>query len=647
MPYRPLFGPATLSLHAGQSPDSDHGARAVPIHFTTSYVFADADQAAARFNLERPGHVYSRISNPTNAVLEERIAALEGAVGAIATASGQAALHLAIVTLMGAGGHIVASRALYGGSHNLLAYTLPRFGIETTFVDPRELDDWRAAIRPNTALLFGESLGNPGLEVLDIPRIAELAHERALPLLVDATLATPCLQQPIELGADLVLHSATKFLGGHGVAVGGLLVDGGRFDWLASGRFPTLTEPYDGFHGMAFADESPITAFLLRARREGLRDFGACLSPMNAFQILQGIETLPLRMRQHVSNTQHVAEFLAAHDDVARVSYPGAGRSPRPRAGAAALAARCWRRVELRVGGWRAAGAAFIGALRVFSHLANVGDAKSLVIHPASTTHFRMSARRSRRGRHRRRHHPPVDRPRRRQRSRRGHRTRPARGGQGGRMSAHAGQAAAIFAYTGGQTLRADQPTVVFVHGAGHDHSVWNLPARHFAHHGMNALAPDLPGHGRSDGSPLDSIEAMADWLFGWLEATCDGPVSLVGHSMGSLIALRLAATHPSRCAHLALVGSVAPMPVAAPLLAATQNARDKAHAMINQFSFAPANQLGASPLPGISLTGVNRRLMERAEAGVLHADMSACNAYASGLEDAAHVTLPDRADMR
>ena len=392
MTSRPLFGPATLSLHAGQSPDTDHGARAVPIHFTTSYVFADADQAAARFNLERPGHVYSRISNPTNAVLEERIAALDGGVGAIATASGQAALHLAIVTLMGAGGHIVASRALYGGSHNLLAYTLPRFGIETTFVDPRDLDAWRAAIRPNTALFFGESLGNPGLEVLDVSRIGELAHAHGVPLLVDATLVTPCLQQPIELGADLVVHSATKFIGGHGVAVGGLLVDGGCFDWLASDRFPTLTEPYDGFHGMSFADESPVTAFLLRARREGLRDFGACLSPMNAFQILQGIETLPLRMRQHVANSQQVAEYLEAHAHVERVSYPGLSDHPDCALAQQILPRGAGAVLSFELAGGREAGAAFISALRVFSHLANVGDAKSLVIHPASTTHFRMPA---------------------------------------------------------------------------------------------------------------------------------------------------------------------------------------------------------------------------------------------------------------
>lgn len=386
------FGSETLALHAGQSPDPGFGSRAVPIHFTTSYVFPDADHAAALFNLERPGHVYSRISNPTNAVLEERIAALEGGIGAIAVASGQAALHLAITTLMGAGGHIVASRALYGGSHNLLAYTLPRFGIHTTFVDPRDAGAWRAAVRPETRLFFGESLGNPGLDVLDIPTIADVAHEHRLPLLVDATLVTPCLQRPIELGADLVMHSATKFLGGHGVAVGGLLVDGGRFDWEASGLFPTLTEPYEGFHGMDFAEESPVAAFLLRARREGLRDFGACLSPMNAFQILQGMETLPLRMRAHVANAQAVADHLAAHALVERVAYPGLAGHPDHALANRLLPEGAGSVMSFELRGGRAAGRAFIEALRVFSHLANVGDAKSLVIHPASTTHFRMSA---------------------------------------------------------------------------------------------------------------------------------------------------------------------------------------------------------------------------------------------------------------
>ena len=382
----------TLSLHAGQVPDPQYGARATPIYLTTSFVFKDSDQAAALFNMERAGHVYSRISNPTNAVLEERIAALEGGVGAIATASGQAALHLAVATLMGAGGHIVASRALYGGSHNLLEYTLPRFGIETSFVNPRDLAGIRAAIRPDTRLIFGETLGNPGLDVLDVPQVAELAHEHGLPLLVSATFTTPYLMQPLELGADLVFHSATKFLGGHGVAIGGLLVDGGTFDWEKSGKFPTLTEPYAGFHGMDFAEESTVAAFLLRARREGLRDFGACMSPLTAFQILQGIETLPLRMARHIENTRKVVAHLAAHAAVESISYPELPGHPDHALAQRLLPKGCGAVFSFVLKGGRAAGKRFIENLRVFSHLANVGDAKSLVIHPASTTHFRMSA---------------------------------------------------------------------------------------------------------------------------------------------------------------------------------------------------------------------------------------------------------------
>ncbi|MBL8488949.1 MAG: O-acetylhomoserine aminocarboxypropyltransferase [Rhodocyclaceae bacterium] len=381
----------TLSLHAGQVPDERFGARATPIYFTASYVFKDADQAAGLFNMERGGHVYSRISNPTNAVLEERIAALEEGVGAIATASGQAALHLAIVTLMGAGGHIVASRSLYGGSHNLLDYTLPRFGITTTFVDPRDLDAWRAAIRPETRLLFGETLGNPGLDVLDVPRVAALAHDHGLPLLVDSTFTTPWLMKPVELGADLVFHSATKFLGGHGVAIGGLLVDGGTFDWDASGRFPTLTEPYPGFHGMDFTEETTVAAFIVRARREGLRDFGACLSPMASFQILQGLETLPLRMERHVANTRRVVAHLAAHPAVESVGYPELEGHPDRELAAKLLPRGCGAVFAFNLKGGREAGRKCIEAMRVFSHLANVGDAKSLIIHPASTTHFRMS----------------------------------------------------------------------------------------------------------------------------------------------------------------------------------------------------------------------------------------------------------------
>jgi O-acetylhomoserine (thiol)-lyase len=380
----------TLALHAGQRPDSETGARAVPIYASTSFCFDDSDHAAALFNMERAGHVYSRISNPTVAVLEERVAALEQGVGAIATASGQAALHLAIVTLMGAGSHLVASRALYGGSHNLLTYTLARFGIETTFVDPRDLDQWRAALRPNTRLLFGETLGNPGLDVLDIPRVAELAHAHGLPLLVDSTFTTPYLMQPFALGADLLYHSATKFIGGHGVAIGGVLVDGGTFDWRASGKFPTLTEPYEGFHGMQFADESTVAPFLLRARREGLRDFGACMAPHTAFLLLQGLETLPLRMQRHVENTRKVVEFLASHPLVERIAYPELPSHPDHELAKKLLPRGCGAVFSFDLKGSRAVGRRFVESLAVFSHLANVGDAKSLVIHPASTTHFRV-----------------------------------------------------------------------------------------------------------------------------------------------------------------------------------------------------------------------------------------------------------------
>ena len=380
----------TLALHAGAAPDPATGARATPIYQSTAFVFRDTDHAAALFNMERAGHVYSRISNPTVAVFEERVAALENGVGAIGTASGQAALHLAIATLMGAGSHIVASSALYGGSHNLLHYTLRRFGIETTFVKPGDLDAWRAAVRPNTRLLFGETLGNPKLDVLDIEAIADIAHTHAIPLLVDSTFTTPFLLKPFEHGADFVYHSATKFLGGHGTTIGGVLIDGGRFDFVASGRFHEFTEPYDGFHGMVFAEESTVAPFLLRARREGLRDFGACLHPQAAWQLLQGIETLPLRMERHVANTRKIVEFLAAQPAVASVAYPELESHPDY-----ALAKRLLPRgagavVSFDLRGDRVAGRRFIETLTLFSHLANVGDARSLVIHPASTTHFRM-----------------------------------------------------------------------------------------------------------------------------------------------------------------------------------------------------------------------------------------------------------------
>ena len=388
-PKSPRFD--TLSLHAGQQPDPTTGARAVPIYQTTSYVFDDVEHAAGLFNLERAGHIYSRISNPTVAVLEERISALEGGVGAVATASGQAALHLAIATLMGAGGHIVASARIYGGSHNMFTHTLPRFGITTTLADPRDPASFEKAITDKTRLVFAETLGNPGLEVLDIKAVADVAHKHKLPLMLDSTFTTPYLCRPFEHGADIVMHSATKFLGGHGVAIGGIIIDGGRFDWTASGKFPTMTEPYAGYHGISFAEEFGPAAFIMRARAEGLRDFGACMSPANAFYLLQGIETLPVRMARHVANAEAVASFLEKNAAVAWVKYPGLESHPDH-----ALAKRQCPKgagaiMSFGVKGGRKAGAKLIERLRTFSHLANVGDAKSLVIHPASTTHQQMS----------------------------------------------------------------------------------------------------------------------------------------------------------------------------------------------------------------------------------------------------------------
>jgi O-acetylhomoserine (thiol)-lyase len=382
----------TLALHGGQQPDPTTGARATPVYQTASYVFRDTDYAAGLFNIERAGHVYSRLSNPTNAVLEERIAMLDNGVGAIATASGQAAIHLGVATLLGAGDHIVASRSIYGGTHNLLDYTLRRFGIDTTFVDPRSPQEFANAIQDNTRLVFGEILGNPGLEVLNVPEISKVAHEAGLPLMVDATFTTPYLCRPIDFGADIVMHSATKFLSGHGIVIGGLLVDGGTFDWAASEKFPTMSEPYTGFHNLNFSEEFGPAAFITRARKEGLRDFGACMSPTTAFHILQGMETLPLRMQKHVSNTAEIVEFLAQQEGVKRVNHPMLDSHPDHELAKLLLPRGCGAVFGFELTGGREAGIRFIEALEVFSHLANVGDAKSLVIHPASTTHHRMDS---------------------------------------------------------------------------------------------------------------------------------------------------------------------------------------------------------------------------------------------------------------
>jgi len=385
-----FLGFDTLALHAGQQADSETRARATPIYQTTSFVFDDSDKASSLFDTARAGHVYSRISNPTVAVLEERVAALEGGVGAICTASGMAAIHLGLTTIVGAGSHIVASRALYGGTHNLLSYTLRRFGIETTFVDPQDPAAFAAAIRPETRVIFAETVANPCCEVLDIPKISAIAHKAGIPLMIDATLTTPYLIKVISLGADIVMHSLTKFMGGHGVAVGGVLVDSGRFDWEASGLFPELSEPYDGFHGMDFVEEFGPAAYIMRARKEGLRDFGASLSPGNAFHLLQGLETLPMRMERHVSNTQHIVDFLDAHGAVSVVHHPSLPSHSDHELAKELLPKGCGAVFSFELEGGRKAGSVFIESLQLFSHLANVGDAKSLVIHPASTTHSRM-----------------------------------------------------------------------------------------------------------------------------------------------------------------------------------------------------------------------------------------------------------------
>lgn len=382
----------TLALHAGQRPDPVTGSRAAPIYQTTSFVFRDTAQAAGIFTSGRAGYVYSRVANPTVAVLEERLAALEGGVGAVAAASGMAAIHLAVMTLVGAGSHIVSSRALYGGTHNLFSYTLPRFGVETTLVDPRRPADFAAAIRPETRLIYAETVANPRCEVLDIPAVARIAHDAGLPLVLDATLTTPVLLKPFDHGADVVIHSLTKFIGGHGMAIGGAVVDAGRFDWEASGRFPLLTEPDPGLHGIDFTEEFGPSAYITRLRLEGLRDFGPVLSPTMASHFLQGLETLPLRMPRHVANAQTIAEYLADHEAVVQVTYPGLPGHEDHALAQRLMPAGAGAVFSFELKGGREAGRRFIESLQVFSHLANVGDAKSLVIHPPSTTHARLDA---------------------------------------------------------------------------------------------------------------------------------------------------------------------------------------------------------------------------------------------------------------
>ena len=389
------WGFETRQVHSGAEPDPTTGARATPIYQTTSFVFRDTDHAAALFGLEELGNIYTRIMNPTQAVFEDRLAALEGGVGALAAASGQAAQTIALLNLAENGGHIVASSSLYGGTYNQLHYTFPKLGVEVSFVaDPDDLDAWRTAIRPNTRAFYGETIGNPKGDILDLEGISGIAHDNGIPLVIDNTLASPYLCQPLKWGADIVTHSATKFIGGHGTSIGGVIVDGGKFDYVASGRFANFTEPDPSYHGMIFSQlPEPLrpAQYILKARLQYQRDIGAAVSPFNAWLFLQGLETLSLRMERHSQNALAVAQWLEARDEVEWVAYPGLASSPwnaraqqyLPNGQSAILA--------FGISGGMEAGKRFINGLELHSHLANVGDVRSLAIHPASTTHQQLT----------------------------------------------------------------------------------------------------------------------------------------------------------------------------------------------------------------------------------------------------------------
>jgi O-acetylhomoserine (thiol)-lyase len=388
---QPAYGLETIALHGGQEPDPTTTARAVPIYQTTSYVFNDPDHASRLFSLAEPGWIYTRIMNPTTDVFEKRMALLEGGVGALATASGQAAETLAILNIVGAGDHIVSSASLYGGTYNLFHYTLPKLGIDVSFVDPADLANFQRAITPSTKVIFAETVGNPKLDTLDIEGVAGVAHRNGIPLMIDNTLPSPYLVQPLKWGADIVVHSATKFIGGHGTSIGGVIVDGGKFDW-GNGKFPGFTEPDQSYHGLKIWEALGNMSFILKARIQGLRDIGPALSPFNSFLFLQGLETLPLRMERHSQNALAVARFLSEHSKVSWVNYPGLANHPsheiakkyhsKPLFGAI---------LGFGIKGGAEAGRQLIKNLKLFSLLANVGDAKSLVIHPASTTHSQLT----------------------------------------------------------------------------------------------------------------------------------------------------------------------------------------------------------------------------------------------------------------
>ncbi|MEJ6541106.1 MAG: O-acetylhomoserine aminocarboxypropyltransferase/cysteine synthase [Halioglobus sp.] len=385
------YHPDTMALHSGYVPESDYGSRAVPIYQTTSYVFDSVDDASSLFNVEQGGHIYSRISNPTVAVLEQRLAALEGGSGAICTASGMSALFTTFITLCSAGDHIVSSGQIYGSTATLLRHTLKRLGIETTFVSINDQGALEGAIRANTKMVFCESIGNPGLEVANLPQINSIASQYGLPVVVDATFAPPGLCNTIESGANVVVHSATKWIGGHGAAVGGVVIDGGNFDWEASGRFPELTEPYEPFHGIKFWEEFGPNALAMKIRAESMRDIGACMSPNNAFLLLQGIETLNMRMKQHIANTKDMVQWLQSQEQVTWVNHPDLPSNPSNVIARELFPNGAGSMLCFGVVGGRAGGGAFIDSLKLASNLANVGDSRTLVLHPGSTTHSRLT----------------------------------------------------------------------------------------------------------------------------------------------------------------------------------------------------------------------------------------------------------------
>jgi len=389
--FKQSYDLETILLHGGQSPDPTTGSRAVPIYQTTSYVYHNTEHARGLFALDEAGNIYTRLGNPTSDVLEKRIALLEDGVAGLATASGMAAISLAIMNIAGAGDEIVASTHIYGGTYNLFATTLPKYGIKVHFVDSRDPENFRKAITPQTKAIFAETIGNPGLHILDIEEVANIAHDNGIPLIIDNTFPTPYLCQPIKWGADIVVHSATKWIGGHGTSIGGLIVDGGRFDWNSE-KFPGFTEPDKSYNGVRYAFDFGTLAFITKARAQLLRDFGSCISPFNSFMLLQGMETLHLRMREHVSNAQKVAEHLQSHPAVEWVSYPGLESHPSHHLAKKYLRDGFGSMVIFGIKGGREAGAKFIDSLSLWSHLANVGDAKSLVIHPASTTHQQLTA---------------------------------------------------------------------------------------------------------------------------------------------------------------------------------------------------------------------------------------------------------------